>query len=115
MSRPATRLPIFVVGVWLPAATVAQASPAVGMEDIIVTARKISESLQDVPMSIQALPSDFLDEANLTRLYELQFNSPGLVVSNVGLFGARFALRGISDQGSGSVSVLAISMRTCER
>ena len=107
MSRPATRLPtsIFVVGVWLPAATLAQAPPAVGMEDIIVTARKISESLQDVPMSIQALPSDFLEEANLTRLYELQFNIPGLVVSNVGLFGARFALRGISDQGGGSVSV----------
>jgi iron complex outermembrane receptor protein len=96
---------IFVVGLWLPLATLAQATPAVGMEDIIVTARKISESLRDVPMSIQALPSDFLEEANLTRLYELQFNIPGLVVSNAGLFGARFALRGISDQGGGSVSV----------
>ena len=56
-------------------------------------------------MSVQALSSDFLDQANLTRLYELQFNTPGLVVTNVGLFGARFALRGVSDQGAGGVSV----------
>ena len=56
-------------------------------------------------MSVQALSGDFLDEANLTRLYELQFNTPGLVVNNVGLFGARFALRGISDQGGSEHSV----------
>jgi iron complex outermembrane receptor protein len=73
--------------------------------EIIVTARKIAENLQDVPMSVQALSGDFLDEANLTRLYELQFNTPGLVVNDVGLFGARFALRGISDQGGSAVSV----------
>ena len=95
----------FVVGVWLPVATLAQAPPAEGIAEIIVTARKIEENLQDVPMSVQALSGDFLDEANLTRLYELQFNTPGLVVNNAGLFGAGFALRGISDQGGSSVSV----------
>ncbi|HET9693170.1 MAG TPA: TonB-dependent receptor [Steroidobacteraceae bacterium] len=71
------------------------------METIVVTARKIEEDLQDVPMSVQVLSRDFLDEADLTRLYELQFNTPGLLVNNAGLFGARFALRGISDQGGG--------------
>ena len=96
---------VFSVGVWLPLSTLAQAPPEEGIAEIIVTARKIEESLQDVPMSVQALSGDFLDEANLTRLYELQFNTPGLVVNNVGLFGARFALRGISDQGGSSVSV----------
>ncbi len=95
----------FVVGACLPVTAAAQAPPAEGIAEIIVTARKIAESLQDVPMSVQALSSDFLEEANLTRLYELQFNTPGLVVNNVGLFGARFALRGISDQGGSSVSV----------
>ena len=103
MRRPAAWLQgsVFVLGVWLPVTTIAQAPLA----EIIVTARKIAENLQDVPMSVQALSGDFLDEANLTRLYELQFNTPGLVVNNVGLFGARFALRGISDQGGSGVSV----------
>jgi iron complex outermembrane receptor protein len=90
---------------WLPLATLARAPPAAEIEEIIVTARKIEEHLQDVPMSVQVLSSDFLDEADLTRLYELQFVTPGLLVSNSGLFGARVALRGISDQGSGGGSV----------
>jgi iron complex outermembrane recepter protein len=94
-----------IAGVWLPAATLAQAPPAAEMEDILVTARKITENLHDVPMSVQALSGEFLDEANLTRLYELQFNTPGLFVNNLGLFGARFALRGVSDQGGGGMSV----------
>jgi len=96
---------VFVVGLWLPPATLAEVPPAEGIAEIIVTARKIEENVQDIPMSVQVLSGDFLDEANLTRLYELQFNTPGLVVNNVGLFGAGFALRGISDQGGGGVSV----------
>ena len=96
---------IFVAGVWLAPATLAQTPPAAEMEDIVVTARKITENLHDVPMSVQALSGEFLDEANLTRLYELQFNTPGLFVNNFGLFGARFALRGVSDQGGGGMSV----------
>ena len=60
---------VFSVGVWLPLSTLAQAPPEEGIAEIIVTARKIEESLQDVPMSVQALSRDFLDEANLTRLY----------------------------------------------
>jgi iron complex outermembrane receptor protein len=91
--------------VWLPIATLARAPPAEGIEEIIVTARKIEENVQDVPMSVQVLSGEFLDEADLTRLYELQFNTPGLVINNAGLFGASFTLRGISDQGGSSVSV----------
>jgi iron complex outermembrane receptor protein len=75
------------------------------LSEIVVTARKVEENVQDVPMSIQVLSADFLDGADLTRLYELQFGIPGLVVSNAGMFGARFALRGIADQGGTSLSV----------
>jgi len=51
------------------------------VEEITVTARKIEENLQDIPMSVQALSGDLLDELGATRLYELQFNVPGLVVN----------------------------------
>ena len=75
------------------------------LSEIIVTARKVEENVQDIPMSVQVLSADFLDDADLTRLYELQFSIPGLVVSNAGMFGARFALRGVADQGGASQSV----------
>lgn len=56
-------------------------------------------------MSVQVLSADFLAEADISRLYELQFNIPGLVVNNLGFNGAGFALRGIADQGGTSLSV----------
>jgi len=75
--------------------------------EITVTARKVEEELQEVPLSVQVLSGESLDEADLTRLYELQFRVPGLVVSNAGLFGAGFSLRGISDQAATGRSVAA--------
>lgn len=101
------------LGGWLPSVSVmvallpATASPqtpaaaateAETVPEIIVTARKIAEDPQDIPVSVQTLPGEFLDSANLSRLYELQFNIPGLVVNSAGLFGAGFALRGIANQ-----------------
>jgi iron complex outermembrane receptor protein len=94
-----------IVCAWLPVATFSEALAAEAIETVVVTARRITENLQDVPMSVQVLSGDFLDQANLTRLYELQFSTPGLLVNNSGLFGARFSLRGISDQEGSGVSV----------
>lgn len=96
---------IGVPGMALAQAPLAVATGEAKITEIIVTARKIEEKLQDVPMSVQALSGTFLDEADLTRLDELQFNVPGLVVNNVGLFGARFTLRGIAAQGGSDQAV----------
>ena len=99
-----------LVAGWLPATALGGAPPAAATEgatltEIIVTARRIREDLQDVPMSVQALPGDFLDDAELTSLYDLQFNIPGLIVNNIGLFGARYTLRGVSSQGGNDQSM----------
>ena len=75
------------------------------VEEVIVTARKVAEPVQEVPASLQVLSGDLLDQADLSRLYELQFAVPGLVVQNVGMFGARFALRGVADQGGDSLAI----------
>lgn len=106
----ATRRLLFVVAILMSATAFSQASlesqaEADALEEIVVTARKVEERAQDIPMSVQVLSADFLDEADLSRLYELQFNIPGLVVTNSGLFGAGFALRGVADQGGTSLSI----------
>jgi len=44
---------------------------AVGLEEIVVTAQKRSESLQSVPLSITALSSDELTRRNITNLNDL--------------------------------------------
>lgn len=77
----------------------------VPLDEIVVTARKVEERVQTVPMSVQVLSGEFLDLVDVSQLYELQFSVPGLVVNNRGGFGARFTLRGITDQGGNSLSV----------
>lgn len=75
------------------------------LDEIIITARKTDENIQVIPMSVQVVSADLLDTIDLTRLIDLQFNVPGLVVNNLGVHGAGFALRGVSDQGGSSLSV----------
>lgn len=46
--------------------------------DIVVTARKRSEALKDVPLSVQALSGQTLEAARINDLFELQKAAPGL-------------------------------------
>ena len=75
------------------------------VQEVIVTARRIEENLQDVSMSLQSLSAQYLDDSGVTRLHELQFAVPGLVVNSTGMFGAGISLRGLSDQRVGGLSV----------
>ena len=75
------------------------------LDEVVVTARKTEESVQDIPMSVQVLTSDLLDQVDATHLFDLQFNVPGLVVNNLGLNGAGFSLRAVSNQGGSGLSV----------
>jgi iron complex outermembrane recepter protein len=45
--------------------------------DIIVTARKREESLQDVPLSISVVTSESIQRANLDNVSDLAFQTPG--------------------------------------
>lgn len=64
----------------------AQTAPAVdatdtGIADIIVTARKSSENLRDVPVAITALSSGDLAQAKIAQIGDLTSRLPQLVVS----------------------------------
>ena len=75
------------------------------LEEVLVTARRVEESLFGVPMSVQVLSGEAVDVTDPSTLYEMQFDIPGLVVANLGMFGAGIALRGVTDQGGGSLAI----------
>lgn len=89
----------------LDAGSPVSADVATPIAEVVVTARRIKEGIQDIPMSVQALSGEYLDQARVTRLHELQFAIPGLVVNTIGMFGAGFSLRGVGDQRIGGMSV----------
>lgn len=79
-----------------PAAAVAQTAPAepapastatTAPEDIIVTARKTAERLQDVPVAITAFSAEELKAAKIERLADIAKLTPGL--NYTPLFGAQ--------------------------
>ncbi len=60
------------------AAAAAVASADAGFPDILVTARKRDESLQEVPLAITALSSDEIRSARIERLSDVAKLTPGL-------------------------------------
>ena len=90
-----------VVGCWSTGAT-AQSSavqpadqaeadtPDYGVEDIVVTARKQSEDIQDVPLSVSAVSGTTLERRGLQNVKDLAQSVPSL--SLIGAIGAALTL-----------------------
>jgi iron complex outermembrane recepter protein len=77
-----------------------------GIEDIIVTARKREESVQDVPVTIDVFSGDDLSDAGVLQPRELQFAVPGFYVQNFETR-ATITLRGVGSQVEGGTSSVA--------
>ena len=76
-------------GSWLVGILLTFLTPQVSasnLEEIVVTARKKAESLQDSPISITALSGDRLEDMGLTRVTRLQDVTPNLVFQNTPTF-----------------------------
>lgn len=76
--------------------TATRASPARNrqVEEIIVTAQKREENLQDVPISVAAFSADMLDAKGITNPSDLQKVTPGLTYSSAIGFSVIY-LRGV--------------------
>ncbi|MFC4595860.1 TonB-dependent receptor [Sphingobium tyrosinilyticum] len=76
------------------APTAQEAGPSLG-NDIIVTARRREESLQDVPQTVDVVTGAALEELNITRFEDVTTVVPGLQLSQQGGVGFRTTLRGV--------------------
>lgn len=65
----------------LPASNALAQAPST-IEEIVVTARKRVENLQDVPMAITAFTADTIEEAGIDDLYDVAELTPGLSFFN---------------------------------
>jgi outer membrane receptor protein involved in Fe transport len=70
-------------------------------EEIIVTAQKREQNIQDVPIAVSAFDSAFLDDAGVDDVLELQFFVPGLTVyNNQTAAQTNFNIRGVGTAGN---------------
>lgn len=77
--------------------TVASAADGAGLETVVVSARKRSENIQDVPVAVTAVSGDALEANGTTQIQQLQFQAPGLVVDTPNPRQTQFAIRGLGN------------------
>jgi iron complex outermembrane receptor protein len=92
-------------------AQVSDASAGVQMlEEVVVTARRREESLQDVPVAISVLNSDFIAQAGILDQFDLFDETPGMFYNQArDRNGARPAIRGVSVRQSQSLRLQKVS------
>lgn len=97
-----TACALAAIGGFLPSASAqAQTQPQLQEDDaasgdIVVTARKRSERLQDAPISISAFSEDDLREGNARDFKDVLRKVPGVSFSGAELGQSRYSIRGIS-------------------
>jgi iron complex outermembrane receptor protein len=86
-----------------PAPEAADAQQASGLSDIVVTARKRSESVQEVPIALTAVSAEQIQRADLTSIEKIAARMPQFTVGRASNgSGAQLTMRGI---GSSSTSI----------
>jgi iron complex outermembrane receptor protein len=98
---PAPTAPAAPAPVVTAQATTDATGNAQGVPEIVVTARKRAERLQDVPLAVSAFDQRILSEKAATNLIALSNSVPNIRLEPVGLFlsASAFSIRGIGQAG----------------
>ena len=80
------------------AASTGQGSETAGLQEIIVTARRSSESAQDVPIALTTISSEKLEDLSVKDVVDVQKVTPGLYIQSNNSGGrAKLTIRGQSE------------------
>ena len=87
---------LLTAAVWagLASAASAQEPEVAALDEIVVTAQKRAESLQDVPVAVSALSGEKLGEAGIARIEDLKNYVPSLFMTETAI-GNNISVRGI--------------------
>ena len=73
------------------------------LEEVIVTARKREEALQDTPVAVSAFSAEALEVAGIANTRDLQESVPGLIFSEMGNKSPSIFIRGVGQKESSAV------------
>lgn len=73
----------------------AQSDEVLVLEEVIVTAQKREESLQDVPFTVNAMGGESMNDMQVTNFEDIQVLTPGMDMRNIDGRAGSIALRGV--------------------
>ena len=74
-----------------------EAASESGVEDIVVTAQRQSQRLQDVPIAVSAFSAEALQEQQIENANDLQLSLPNISFTKTNFTSSSFTIRGIGD------------------
>src|ERR1700726_3251842 len=86
------------------AAAAVEATDSEGIQEITVTAQRRTESVQNVPITVQAITGDQLKQLNVDSFNDLLKYTPNVTISGNGPGTGNIFLRGLGGSGSGNLS-----------
>src|SRR3546814_840403 len=100
MALLGTSLVGSMLGMTMPAHAQDAATPQMGVQDILVTARRQEESLQTTPIAVTALGEAALVRSQVVNVSDVQRTAPSVVISTGSPGAATFAYVAIRGQGN---------------
>src|SRR5262249_36436142 len=96
-----------ITGAYAAAPAEEAAAPSDAIQEVVVTAQRRSENMQDVPISMQAMTSETLQQLNVSTFDDYIKYLPNVTTANNGPGQNKMLMRGLSagsqpSQGSGS-------------
>lgn len=99
-NRPfVSRLTLLAATIGTLNATPSFAQDGMMLEEVVVTAQRREQSLQDVSISLSAFSGDQLNERLIEEMQDLQFNVPNLLADNL-----RITVRGVGNNAISSTA-----------
>jgi len=96
MNRPYKRISPYVIGMLFLSVTFPIAAQGV-LEEIIVTAQKREQNIQDVGIAINAFTGDQMRDLGIERSFDIASMSPGVHISgNLAGQNTQFSIRGVT-------------------
>lgn len=83
------------------AQTSSETTGAFAIEEVVVTATKREESMQDIPIAMSVVTSEDMDRQGLTNIQDLQYAIPNLAMNVVTPYASWINLRGIPSNPNG--------------
>jgi iron complex outermembrane receptor protein len=80
-----------------PADATTPANPSGGIAEVVVTARKVQENLQDVPVSLSVYTEKDLQNLGITQFEDYATRDPSISFVSTGPGQQQFVIRGVSD------------------
>ena len=74
-----------------------EAPDAGAIEEVVVTAQRVEERVQDVPIAVTALTGSMLEDKQIVTPSDLQLNTPNVSFTATNFGGSSFSVRGIGN------------------